>query len=404
MSKSTATVNARVSETGTLRGTLEAPPLSRRYCPAWPVLSPAVFLANGNRSLPFPLNAPVQRSFYLARSAIFHLFRNLALPAGLEVLVPDYHSGNEVSAIRAAGARIRFYPVRRNLQPDLNQLEKLSRGNARVLYIIHFIGWPQPVAELADLCRRRGMLMVEDCALALLSGSMKSPLGTFGDYAIYCLYKTLPIPNGGLLVQNGNLLERIQRMPLKTPGRLSSTARSLELVFAWLRTRSETAGAALHRLKSSIGRRLTSLDLRRVPVGNIGFDPKHLDLAMSPVCGRLLRRFDYAVIRERRRANYLHMAQRLSGRVSMLCPSLDETVCPLFFPMLVEKKHEAAEALKDRGVEAVELWNRGDAHVPPAMSADAQYLRNHVLELPIHQGIGTDQVDYIADQVLRLGL
>jgi dTDP-4-amino-4,6-dideoxygalactose transaminase len=35
---------------------------------------------------------------------------------------------------------------------------------------------------------------------------------------------------------------------------------------------------------------------------------------------------------------------------------------------------------------------------------EAQYLRAHVLELPIHQDVGPSQVEYIADQVLRLEL
>ena len=55
---------------------------------------------------------------------------------------------------------------------------------------------------LADLCRRRNMLLVEDCALALLSADGSQPLGTFGDWAVFCLYKTLPLPNGAVLVQN----------------------------------------------------------------------------------------------------------------------------------------------------------------------------------------------------------
>jgi dTDP-4-amino-4,6-dideoxygalactose transaminase len=375
-----------------------------RFCPAWPVLSPAMFARPRNQSVPYPLNAPVRRSFYLARNAIFHLFRMLGLRDDQQVLVPDYHSGNEVSAIRAAGARIRFYRIRRNLQPDMDQLETLSRAGARVLYVIHFIGWPQPLAELSALCARTGMLLVEDCALALLSGTRENPVGTCGEYSIYCLYKTLPLPNGGLLVQNRSVLQPLQEISLRRPGRLSVAGRISELALAWLRGRSRTIGGALARLKGLAGRILTSMSVHRVAVGDIGFDPKHLDLGMSKICGSLLARFDYDAIRDRRRTNYLHMQQRLAGNAPMLCHTLDDAVCPLFFPILVQRKHESAEALRARGIQAVELWNYGDPEVPRAASADAQFLRDHVLELPIHQGISDDQVDYIAGEVLRLGL
>ena len=379
-------------------------PAETHFCPAWPVLSPAMFARPRNQSVPYPLNAPVRRSFYLARSAIFHLFRTLGLREDQQVLVPDYHSGNEVSAIRAAGARIRFYRIRRNLQPDMEQLETLSRAGARVLYVIHFMGWPQPLAELSELCARTGMLMVEDCALALLSGTREHPVGTCGEYSIYCLYKTLPLPNGGLLVQNRNVLQPLQNITLRAPGRLSVAGRSSELLLAWLRGRSRPIGTALARLKSLAGRILTAVSVHRVPVGDIGFDPKHLDLGMSKICDSLIDRFDYDAIRDRRRANYLHMQQRLAGNATMLCPTLDDAVCPLFFPILVKRKHESAEALRARGIQAVELWNYGDPELPRAASADAQFLRDHVLELPVHQGITEDQVDYIAGEVLRLGL
>jgi hypothetical protein len=41
-------------------------------------------------------------SFCVARSGIYHLFRALNLKPFDQVLVPDYHSGNEVAAMRAA--------------------------------------------------------------------------------------------------------------------------------------------------------------------------------------------------------------------------------------------------------------------------------------------------------------
>jgi hypothetical protein len=50
----------------------------------------------------------------------------------------------------------------------------------------------------------------------------------------------------------------------------------------------------------------------------------------------------------------------------------------------------------------VEFWN--DPQSNPAIGPEARYLRSHVLELPIHQGVTPAQVEYIAKQVLRLKL
>ena len=75
----------------------------------------------------FPMSVPDHMYFHRARNAIYHLFRSLRLAPGETVLVPDYHNGNEVQAIRAAGATVRFYRVGRNLEIDLEHLTALAR-------------------------------------------------------------------------------------------------------------------------------------------------------------------------------------------------------------------------------------------------------------------------------------
>ena len=49
-------------------------------------------------------------------------------------------------------------------------------------------------------------------ALSLLSEPDGEPLGSFGDWSIFCLYKTLPVPNGALLVQNAMPLGGLDRL------------------------------------------------------------------------------------------------------------------------------------------------------------------------------------------------
>ena len=375
------------------------------YVPAWPGLNPVSLLRPDARELPFPLSSPNRSTFYRARTALYHLFRALNLRRDETVLVPDYHHGNEILAIRAAGAAVRAYPIRRDLQPDLDVLERVARAsNARALLAIHFLGWPQPIEALRAFCRERGMVLVEDCALSLLSETGGGPLGTFGDYAVFCLYKTVPVPNGGLLVQNGNLLDGLGRRRLRSCGLPSVAGRTLELVLEAVRNRWDRVGAALFSVKRSAGRALRALHVRPLPVGDIGFAEADVEVDMSALCRPLLRKFDYEDVRRRRRRNFLLLREKLAGKVALLCGELPPGVCPLFFPILVADKRPAAEALWSRGVSAVEFWNHGDPEASTAGSTDAEFLRRHVLELPIHQSLAPSQVEYMADQVLRLSL
>lgn len=374
------------------------------YVSSWPGLTLREFCqSQAGRSLPYPLASQNRLSFCVARSGIYHLFRALHFKKGEIVLVPDYHSGNEVSAIRAAGATIVFYPILRNLEPDLEALSRLAKLNPRVIYVIHYLGWPQPMKEIEALCRERGSLLVEDCALSLLSETEQGALGTFGDYSVFCLYKTLPVPNGGLLVQNRNVLGELAKLELERCPRTAAFGRSAELALEALRSRSDRIGKVLFGIKRAFGQMLRGGGVRQVPVGNIGWDVADVNIAMSSIGNTVMGGLDYDRIRRQRRENFLLMQQRLDGRVTMLRKDLKEGVCPLFFPILVQDKHSAAQALWKRGIGAVEFWNK-DPRSDCEGGADAQYLRAHVLEIPIHQDVNRAQVEYIADQVLHLEL
>ena len=354
----------------------------------------------------FPFTAPHRLPFYRARNAIYHLFRALLeTNPGLTVLAPDYNSGNEILAMRAAGATLRYCPVRSTMTLHPDDVERACRAqHPDLLYVIHYAGWPQPMTELVDLCRRRGMLLVEDCALSLLSGLSSRPLGSFGDWSVFCLYKTLPLPNGALLVQNGPRLESLERLQLRGAGSASVLGRTAELLVQRIRGRANGVGAALQVVKRGVGRAAGALDVRRANVGDIGFALDDVDLAMSPLSQRLLTRFDYAAIRRRRVENYRRLAERLGGAAAPVFDALPDGVCPLFFPVLVSDKHDAAERLRSRGVDALEFWNDSCEPGGHDMGPDARFLRRHVLELPIHQDLTARHIDHIARQVQALSL
>jgi len=354
----------------------------------------------------FPFNVPHRLPFYRARNAIYHLFRALIeTNPGLSVLAPDYNSGNEILAMRAAGATIRYCPVRGDMTLDPDDVERHCRlHNPDLLYVIHYAGWPQPMPALVDLCRRRGMLLVEDCALSLLSEMDGRPLGSFGDWSVFCLYKTLPLPNGALLVQNGPRLESLERLQLRDAGSASVLGRTAELFVQRIRSRANGIGAALQIVKRGMGRAAGALEVRRANVGDIGFNLADVDLAMSGLSRRLIATLDFADIRRRRVDNYRRLAERLDPDVIKMFPTVPEGACPLFFPIVVSDKHLAAEALRARGVDAVEFWNDSCEPGGHEMGPDARFLRRHVLELPIHQDLTARHIDHVARQVSELHL
>jgi dTDP-4-amino-4,6-dideoxygalactose transaminase len=378
------------------------------YIPTFQGLTATDFIrASGRRKSRYPFDVP-HISFYRARNAIYYLFKAMRSTSDqLTVLVPDYNSGNEVLALEAAGATIRCYPVGRNGQVDVSDVERLCAiHRPDVLYVIHYLGWPQPIRQLAELSRRRGMWLVEDCALALLSDAGDQPLGTFGQWSIFCLYKTLPLPNGACLVQNMDHLESLDRINLRQAGFPSVLGRTAELVVRHIRSRSDGLGAAMQSMKRAAGRAAGAMEVPRASVGDIGFNLDEVDLAMSDISTRLLENLDFDDIRERRIANYHRLAEQLEGYVTPLHHQLPNGACPLLFPILVQDKHLTAEKLRDCGVDVLEFWNhgRGGAGDLNEAGPNTRSLRQHVLGLPIHQDLTERHIDYIAQQVTRLKL
>src|SRR5262245_16195685 len=115
------------------------------YVSTWPALHPLFFVQDKSSCrTPFPFYALHRPHGYLARSLIYHLIRALPIKPGEAVLVPDYHHGNEVQAIEAAGAKLKFYRVDKNLRIDPEEVERACTPEVRALFVIHYMGWPTP--------------------------------------------------------------------------------------------------------------------------------------------------------------------------------------------------------------------------------------------------------------------
>jgi len=378
------------------------------FIPTFQGLAATDFLrVPGRRTLRFPFDVP-HLSFYRARNAIYFLARMLkARRLQLTVLVPDYNSGNEILALQAAGAKLQYYAVGADGQLDSPEIESLcERYRPDVLYIIHYLGWPQPISRLSEVCRRSGIVMIEDCALALLSDAGSQPLGTQGDFSVFCLYKTLPLPNGACLVKSDdaylNDLEMTQP-ELRQAGAPSVLGRTADLVVRRMRCRSQLLGHAMQSMKTAAGRAMGAMEISRANVGDLGFNPDETDLAMSGVSLRLLERLDVHWIRDRRIANYRMLHELLEGIVTPLHDDLPDGVCPLFYPILVEDKPAFAREARASGIDVLEFWNYG-AHQSEVKNEGphARYLRAHVLGLPIHQDLTERHIEYMAQRISHL--
>ncbi|MHB8418015.1 MAG: DegT/DnrJ/EryC1/StrS family aminotransferase [Myxococcales bacterium] len=371
------------------------PRLARRYVPALPTLWPRMLIGSRRSLPPFPFNADGASFYYFARNAVWNAAKLLSLQRR-EVLVPAYHHGVEVEALVDAGAVPRFYPVGLQLRLDPEDVVSRIGSNTAAVYVIHYLGFPQPLDRILDACRTRGIPLIEDCALALLSGDGERPLGSRGDVAIFCLYKTLPLPNGGALVINGNWPRGVVR-PLPPASAVTNRHAGSSLL-ANLELRGGRLGGWWSRALRSFARRSAGkLPLERVPTGTQHFERSHVRLGMAALSRRIVERQDFEAIRATRRRNFFFLLGRLRDVAPPLIPELPPGVCPLFYPLWVERKDRVRRRLAELGIEAVDFWRTGHPAVRPGEFAEADRLREHVLELPAHQDLTTESMEFVAE-------
>ncbi len=345
--------------------------------------------------MPFPFSCPGSEYFLLARNGIYQLARRWRL-AGREILFPSYFHGVELDALLAAGVVPRFFRVDNNMRVDVDDLQSKITGNTAAVYLIHYLGFPSSVRAIRQLCNQHGTLLIEDCALSLLSCSGVDPLGTIGDAAIFCLYKTIAVPDGGVLVAcnghgNGN-------GDSTRPSVISTLAR----VTASLSQHHLTRGnwrihAAIDGIRT-VGKRVAKSTTQ---VGSNSFDQSQLRFAASRATLWLIRTQAYQEIVDVRRRNFLRLLGRLREISAPIFEDLPDGVCPLFYPIRVSDKHLALKHLRERGVDAVNFWSF-EHPVSRGSFPEASELRRTVIELPCHQDLRLEKIDRIADAVYEM--
>jgi DegT/DnrJ/EryC1/StrS aminotransferase family len=123
------------------------------------------------------------------RSALDAVLRSLELDPADDVLISNSSGQTYISACVTC-------IVFNHCRPS-----RVITSRTRAIVVIHEFGYPHPrLGELIEIARARQIPLIEDCAHSLDSSVDGTPLGSFGDFAIFSLSKVLPVTAGGVLV------------------------------------------------------------------------------------------------------------------------------------------------------------------------------------------------------------
>jgi dTDP-4-amino-4,6-dideoxygalactose transaminase len=357
------------------------------YVPDQPRFSPR-WLVSGRSTTPSWLAderwLPAgDRELYARASAgLYAALGRLDPPSG-PALVPAYVPHAVVRAFRSRGYEVAYYPVAADLTlPTEAVTARIEAVEPAAVVFVDYFGFPDArLSDLAERARAVGATVVEDCARATFGRDRDgTPLGATGDLSIYSLHKTLPVPNGGLVVAPD--------LDLPTPdGRVSEGRDVLTCGVDGALSRLGVSPAAL--VGSSKPERSAATVRTAGDRSEAGFPVRGPGRATV----RGLDRCDPARIQSRRVDAYRDLRRLVGGvaGVEPLTPPAHEGACPFGLAMRLpsrERRDTLYRRLRRRGVPIkVYQW-------PPlsaaAASDGAQTLRNRACVVPTHRRYPTE--------------
>jgi perosamine synthetase len=128
---------------------------------------------------------------------------------GDHVIVPAFTFVATALAVLHAGAVPVFVDIEpRTLGIDPELVEKAITPHTKAVMPVHMHGTPCRIDALDELCKRRGLTLIEDAAQAHGSTHRGRKLGTFGALGCFSVQssKSLPAGEGGLVVTDDDQL------------------------------------------------------------------------------------------------------------------------------------------------------------------------------------------------------
>jgi len=304
------------------------------------------------------------------------------------ILVPSYVPGGMVWAALVAGFDVRYYPVSADLTlPSEAVHARIRTLDPDVVLFIHYFGFgDEAYPELCEAAKDAGAVVVEDCARGLFSRDANGELlGATGDVALYCLHKTLPTPNGGLIVT--------RNVPLPTPHGVFSEKR--DLVRLTGASVLSTLGVRAQRTPPVIEQSLNGEPS--------AFSSPNGPLEPGGLSRRALDQSDPLAVQKTRLRHYRTLRRRLEevDSVEILTPPAPERASPYGIAMLAPdsavRERLYTELYRQRLPSEVLTWPAVHRHDVVADYDGARTLRHRLLIVPTHQQLSENAVTRLAD-------
>jgi len=309
------------------------------------------------------LGAPHVLGADTGRSAFELGLRALDLPAGSEIVFPVFTFPVMPMVAKRLGFEPVFCPVdplTYNSGPE--HFAAVMTEKTSAILAGHLFGRPAPIVELAELCRERGVALMEDCAHALGVRVGGKAVGTFGQLGVYSFAegKNMPCLGGGAIALAEDDAAARARTILASapmPSTEQLTSKGLDVWVKWLVTRPLVFGLSAYqvlKLKLMQGKPLMDSAMGDALIDKyMAADPgvKRLSNLQAAVGLRQLERIDAFNRGARRNAEVLF--ETIGDVPLVTLPGMDPDNIYVYFPLKLDpaRRNDLRHYLLRHGVD-----------------------------------------------------
>ncbi|MEV6446312.1 DegT/DnrJ/EryC1/StrS family aminotransferase [Amycolatopsis sp. NPDC051716] len=308
--------------------------------------------------------------------ALFISMQLAEVGEGDEVVLPTVSFVGAGNAVAAHGATPVFCDVDpRTLNPTVDNIEAVLTPRTKAVILLHYGGYPGQITEIAELCRRRRIFLVEDSANSIASRVDGQACGTIGDVGTWSFdsAKIAVAGDGGMLsARDPELVRRAARFAYFGLEQFSGYSQAKSASKRWwdFQITSFSRRSVMNDIQSAIG--LVQLGKLKDFVARREDVVARYDEELSGVAGILT---PPALPPGHRTSHYLYWVQ------------LDERI-----------RDEVAKDLLENGIYTTFRYralHQVEAYGSAARLPDAERAVARTLCLPLHQGLTDDDVETV---------
>jgi hypothetical protein len=341
--------------------------------------------------------------FSRGRYALAAAYRSAGVGPSGALLAPAYHCRTMLDPALALGGAIHFYALNGDLTPQLDSIKAaVAAGQPaiRALVVPHYFGFEQPDAlmrKLADFCQQQGIMLIEDCSHAWNIAIERAPTcqAGSGHVVVASPYKFFACADGGMLWGNPT---QISLQKQSHPGILSA-ARAIKTTLAHRAAGVCSMPGPLPAISAEQAAQRGD-DLAESSDQPSALYCRDLEGRTSLALSRwVIRRSRLSVAARWRREQYRAWSDAVAGLPGgrALFPDLPLNCAPYMFPLQISAADPQFFQLKQAGVP---IWRWDDMAVSDCPIASKYRL--HLLHLPCHQSLNSEQIRWMTSTVARV--